>query len=101
MTLSLFVLPALAAPDLPQILLWLVVGGALGLFYFWSLGRSVAAFGQADGRGRAIGFIVLRLSVAVAVMTVAALQGTAPLLLTLAGFVIARTIAIRRAKGGA
>ncbi|MDK3019949.1 N-ATPase subunit AtpR [Pseudodonghicola flavimaris] len=86
-------------PDLPQIALWLGAGLALGAFYFWMLGRSVAAFGQAEGRRRAIGYVVLRLAVAAGVMTLAALQGTGPLLLTLLGFIVARTVAIRRAKG--
>jgi len=85
--------------DLPQIVIWLAAGGALGLFYFWLLGRSVAAFGQAEGRRRAVLFIVLRLAVAVAVLTAAALQGTGPLLLALAGFVVVRTAAIWRVKG--
>lgn len=86
-------------PDLPQILIWLAVGGALGAFYFYMLGRSVAAFGRPDGRGRAIGLTVLRLAVAVGVMAWAALQGTAPLLLALLGFIVARTVAIHRARG--
>lgn len=89
----------MSLPDLPFALLWLAAGAALGAFYFWMLGRSVAAFGQQGGRGRAIGFAVLRLAVAVAVMTAAALSGTAPLLLALLGFVAARTVAIRRARG--
>lgn len=86
-------------PELPQIVIWLAAGAMLGAFYFWLLGLSVAAFSQDGGRGRAFLFIVLRLAVALAVMTLAALQGTGPLLLTLAGFVVIRTLAVWRARG--
>lgn len=83
---------------LPGDLFWLVAGLALGGFYFALLGRTVAAIeGAADWRGAAV-FLGLRLVLAAGVLALSAMQGAAALVLTLLGFLAARTFAIRHVR---
>ncbi len=78
---------------------WFGAGLALGAVYLFLIGRSVAAI--SDGRAwRAAGPLVLRLAVASAAFLVAARHGAFPPLLMLCGFVVMRTIALRRIREG-
>jgi len=78
---------------------WLATGAALGAAYLYLVARTVAAIRPPAAKGAAAGFFVLRLGLAAGVLTLAALQGALPLLLCIAGFLAARTVAIRRMAG--
>ena len=78
---------------------WLLGGIALGAVYMRLIARSVAAIGSAAAYRAAAGWLVLRLGLAAAVLALAAMQGAGPLLAALAGFLIARTVAIRAQTG--
>ncbi len=79
---------------------WPLAGIALGAVYFLLLGRSVAVIGgMGDWRG-AVGAFAVRIGLAAGVFALAAMQGVAPLLLTLIGFLVARTVVIARMKRG-
>ncbi|MEX5578857.1 ATP synthase subunit I [Pseudophaeobacter sp. A-200-2] len=82
-----------------NLLPWLLAGLVLGAVYFVLLGRTVAAIEADAGWRRAAVFVGLRLVLATGAFALAAMQGTAPLVLTLLGFIAARMIAIRRVKG--
>jgi len=89
-----------AAAILPQALAWLAAGAAMGAAFLYLVARSVAAIRRPGARGAAAGFLVLRMALAVAVFTLAARQGALPLVSALAGFLVARTVAIRRMREG-
>jgi hypothetical protein len=78
--------------------LWLVGGIALGALYMHLIARSVAAIGAPSGYRVAVGWLLVRFAAAAALLVVAALQGAGPVLAVLAGFLLARTFAIRRAR---
>ncbi len=75
---------------------WLFVGAAIGTAYFHLLGRSVAAMGS-DWQ-RAIGFLLLRIVIAVTGFAVVVHYGTLPLIAALLGLLLARTVMIRRVR---
>ena len=84
---------------LASVLPWFVAGLVLGAAYLFLIGRSVAAI--SDGRAwRAAGPLVLRLAIVTAALLVAARHGAFPPLLMLCGFVVMRTIALRRITEG-
>ena len=78
---------------------WLLAGLALGGVYMVLLARSVAAIAGPAAVGAAAAWLILRFGLAAIVLALAAMQGAGPLLAALVGFLIARTIAIRRVKG--
>lgn len=83
---------------LPELAFWLAAGVALGAVYLWLVARTVAAI---TGEGRKTGaaaWLVLRMALAAGAFWAAATQGALPVLVMLLGFLIARTVAIRRAR---
>ncbi len=83
-----FALPILAGAAL--------VGFALGTGYFACLRFTVRAHVAGTGRGAAVALTCARLIGAVLVFTIAARVGAGALLGAFAGFLVARTIAVRR-----
>ena len=81
-----------------DIALWLAAGVALGTAYLWLLSRTVAALAGPGPKAPAAVWLVLRVALAAGAFWAAATQGAVPLLLMLPGFMIARTVAIRRAR---
>ena len=81
-------------------ILWLVAGVVLGGAYFFLMGRTVAAIGDVGGWRAAVLPLVMRIGLAAGVFALASVQGAAPLLITLIGFLIARTVTIARIKRG-
>ncbi len=85
-------------PDTMILIAWLAVGTVFGAAYLWLIARTVAAI-QPPGTARAaLGWLALRLVLAAGVLTLSAMQGALPLLAVLGGFLVARTVAIRRAE---
>jgi F1F0 ATPase subunit 2 len=83
-----------------QSLIWLLAGVGLGAIHMYLIGRTVAAV-QSNGASRAtIIPIMARLLIVTCVLILAARQGAMPLLMVLAGFLVARSITIRRVKRG-
>lgn len=85
----------------PQLALWLVAGIALGAVYLWLVARTVAAITGSGQRTTAALWLVLRMALAAVAFWAAASEGALPLLVMLLGFLIARTVAIRRAREAA
>lgn len=84
---------------LPDLALWLAAGIALGAVYLRLLARTVAAFTGAGGSGGAGAvWLLLRVALAAGAFWAAARHGALPLLSMLLGFLVARTVAIRRAR---
>ncbi len=75
---------------------WLIGGLALGAAYLLLLRQSVRALRKGRGRVAAWGALALRLALAVALFGLAARQGAGPLLVALAGFMLARTVLMKR-----
>ena len=86
---------------LAQFALWLAAGIALGAVYLWLVARTVAALTGSGGKAPAALWLVLRMALAVGAFWVAATEGALPVLVMLLGFLIARTVAIRRAREAA
>lgn len=84
---------------LVQALGGLAGGVALGAVYFALLARSVEAALPPATRPRAVLFLVLRLALAGGALWLAAQAGAGALLAMLAGFLVARSFAIRRGEG--
>ena len=78
---------------------WLLGGGALGAVYMHLIARTVAAIEPPASNRAAAVWLLLRLGLAAAVLAIAAMQGAGPLLAVLAGFLVSRSVAIRRARG--
>lgn len=85
--------------SLAQFAGWFLAGAALGAVYLWLIGRTVAMIAPPAAKSVAAAFVVLRLALAAGVFWGAATQGAAPLLLTLLGFLAARTVAVRAMRG--
>ncbi|MCU4651466.1 hypothetical protein N8I71_01360 [Roseibacterium sp. SDUM158016] len=79
---------------------WLLGGMVLGAVYMHLIARTVAALDPSASNRGAIAWVLLRFSMAAAVLSLAAIQGAGPLLAVLAGFLLSRSIAIRRAGRG-
>jgi len=86
----------MSAPDAAEFAGWLVAGVAFGCLYLWLVSRTVKAITAPVGRTSAILYFALRLALAAGVLWLAALQGAQALLPMLLGFLLARTIIIRR-----
>ncbi len=86
--------------DAPTILLpAATVGGIVfGWCYFEALRRSVAAYASSARRARGVALAAGRVLCAAAFFTMAARLGALPLLLALAGFLAARSLALRAAR---
>lgn len=75
--------------------LWVGAGAVLGSAYLYLIGRSVAAV--SDGAAWRIAVpLALRIVLAAVAFVFAARHGALPLLLMLCGFLVARTVALRR-----
>lgn len=83
-----------------QALAGLAGGLALGVAYFALLGRSVSATPPPAARPLAALFLLLRLALAAGAFWLAAQSGAVALIAMLAGFLVARGVAIRRVKEG-
>lgn len=79
---------------------WLLGGIVLGAVYMHLIARSVAAIGPAGSNRSAALWLLLRFAIAAIVLALAAMKGAGPLLAVLAGFLLSRTVAIRRVRGG-
>lgn len=83
---------------IPELVFWLAGGIALGAVYLGLVARSVAALAQSHRISAGAIYLLLRMALAAGAFWAAATRGALPLLVMLAGFLIARTIAIRRAR---
>jgi F1F0 ATPase subunit 2 len=81
---------------LAALALYPVAGIALGALYFLLVHRTARLHAAAGSAGRIAVFYAIRLTLAVAVFWAIAQQGAMPLLLTLAGFIVARMVVVRR-----
>lgn len=77
---------------------WLIGGIALGAVYLLLLRHSVRALRAGGGNVAVWGALALRLGLAVVLFVLAAQQGTGQLLLALAGFILARTVLMKRIR---
>jgi F1F0 ATPase subunit 2 len=83
---------------LMQLAPWLLAGIALGAVHMHLITRTVAAIEPPAANRAAVVWLLLRFGVAAAVLALAAMRGAGPLLTVLAGFLLSRTVAIRRAR---
>lgn len=81
---------------LAALALYPLAGIALGALYFILVHRTARLHAAAGPAGRIAALYAIRLILAVAVFWAIAQQGAMPLLLTLAGFIVARMIVLRR-----
>ena len=79
-------------------LTWFSAGLALGSIYLFLIGRTVVAITGDNGWTAAALPLVLRISLAVAAFAVASGQGALPVLAMLAGFLVARSLGLRRVR---
>ena len=78
---------------------YLLLGLTVGVAYFAAMWRSAELFAAGKRVGLAIGLVVGRLSLILAILAPIAIRGGAlPLLVTALGIVIARAIAMRRVR---
>jgi hypothetical protein len=77
------------------------VGIALGWGYFAAVRRSVRAYVQGERLASAVAATAARLGIATTVLALAARLGAAALLGAAAGFLLARTICLKRFGGAA
>ena len=83
---------------LAHLAFWLAAGVALGAVYLWLVARTVAAITGAGRKTDAAAWLVLRMALAAGAFWAAATQGAPAVLAMLLGFLVARTVAIRRAR---
>lgn len=84
-------------PQLPlELAGWAMGGIALGGIYLHLIARSVAAMAPPVDVGPALAWLVLRIGLAGFVMGIAATNGAASLIATLAGFLAIRTVVLAR-----
>lgn len=76
-----------------------LAGLAFGLLYFRALRRTVDRLAGHRGWAGAVGLTLARLAGAVILLTLAARLGAMPLLGAFLGFLMARMIALRQARG--
>lgn len=79
-----------------EIGLYVTVGAAVGAVYFLLLLKTARLHAAQASASRVVPLYIARLAAAVGVFWIVAQQGALPLLLTLAGFVIARFAIQRR-----
>lgn len=90
----------IGAPPFPGPDLIFVMGFAglvLGLLYFASVRRTAALLTTRKGLGWPFAFMLGRIAAAALFLALAARLGAAPLLSAFLGFLLARTVALRRA----
>lgn len=81
-----------------SLLAWLGTGAALGAVYLWLIARTVAAIQPPGDARAAVMWLLLRVGLAAGTLVLAAMQGAAPLLAVLAGFMGVRSLVLRRAR---
>jgi len=91
----------LPLPFLCKLLVATLAGFAVGMLYFAALRRTVLRFTASDGRWERVALTIGRMGVALALFAAAARMGAAALLVTFAGFLLARSAAIHRSRRGA
>ncbi len=79
-------------------LTWFSAGLALGALYLFLIGRTVEAITGYVGWRTAALPLVLRISLAVAAFAFASRQGALPVLAMLSGFLVARSLGLRRVR---
>ena len=87
-------------PNLPEIVLWLILGSLLGAVYFQLMRLTIEAIGRSSAWLPAAGYFILRLGLAGGILAFSAKHGAIPLLLTLCGFLIARSVVTRTYRKG-
>ena len=75
-----------------------LAGVALGFIYFAALRHSVTRFEKQGGWRLVVLFSLLRIGCAIAAFALLARLGAVPLILAAGGFLLARTIAVRRVQ---
>ncbi len=90
--------PAHPLEPIVSLLVPLLAGFGLGLLYFEALRRTVTLFAAGAGWFRPVALTLGRISIAVIVLAIAARMGTVALLVTFAGFLLARTVALYRSR---
>jgi N-ATPase, AtpR subunit len=78
----------------------LLLGTALGLGYFWALGRTAWLYAAGGGMLAPALLTVGRIAGAVLLLGAAAKAGAMPLLAMALGFLVARALALRAVRGG-
>jgi hypothetical protein len=89
---------ATALPFLGLAIAMAAAGFAFGLVYFAALGRTVALFSAGCGWFRPLAFTLGRITAAAILLGFAAKLGAVALLAAFAGFLLARSLALRAAK---
>jgi len=84
----------------PGLIIWLVAGIALGAVYMYALWRSVRGMQAANGWLALVGPMALRLGMAGLLLVFAARHGPLPVIAVLIGFLLTRTVVIRRMREG-
>lgn len=79
---------------------WAVAGAGLGAVYLALIGRSVAAVASDRPASGAVLWFALRLALAAGAFWVAAQSGAVALLSAMAGFLVARSVVLARARRG-
>lgn len=80
------------APGPFALVLGAAAGAAVGVLHFWLLWLTVRMHARCVGPSRVVPLHLLRFAVTVGVFWLVAHQGALPLLLALAGFLIARSL---------
>jgi F1F0 ATPase subunit 2 len=83
-------------PDPMALALYPLAGVALGALYFILVHRTARLHAAAGPAWRIIALYTVRFVLAIAAFWLIAQQGALPLLLTLAGFIVARMVVVRR-----
>jgi hypothetical protein len=78
------------------LVLYGAAGLAVGTVHFRALRASAESLARGGSRPRALSLALLRFGLTALVLVLAALRGTLPLVAVAAGFLVARTIAVRR-----
>ncbi|MFC2966707.1 N-ATPase subunit AtpR [Acidimangrovimonas pyrenivorans] len=81
-------------------ILYLILGGALGTGYFLALRHTVRLHGEKAPAGKLAAWYGLRIGGAVVVFVLVAQEGALPLLITFAGFIVARFLVVRGGREG-
>ena len=82
----------------PELAVFLALGGGLGTLYFGSLWWSADSFGRSGRVGATIAVIAGRFALLAGILTLVSLAGAMPLLLTALGIFAGRYLVMRRAR---
>jgi hypothetical protein len=88
----------MSAAAIISVVLWAVAGFGFGLFYLATLRRTVQLFGSGGGWRGPVLLTLGRLAGAGVFLGLAATFGAPSLLAAFAGFLVARAVAMRRAR---